>query len=211
MTAPGICVTTRRAWRTQLRELEVQVPHHDTPASSPDSLSAPSSPLTDASELELDLPSPSRDTSVSASSSSKRQRAPSLVHVPKIATRPRKIKKRASSSALASGSSSEAESRQRSVALDEAIYRSDRSRSTSAFPHVKTLAREWWSIEDGSPGDGFVSAADVVRRLAKTYKSREFSTRCGAWEATHCVCKTLGIPTIQTISHSKSRVFQLLI
>ena len=209
-----VCVTTRRAWRTQLRELEVQthaLPPPHTPASSPGSLSAPSSPLTDASELELDLPSPSRDTSVSASSSSKRQRTPSLLHVLRIATRPRKIKKRASSSAYASGSSSEGEGRQRSVALDESIYRSDRSRSTSAFPPVKVLAREWWSIEDGSPGDGFVSAADVVRGLAKTYKSREFSACCGAWDAIHGACKTLGIPTIQTISHSTSRVFQLLI
>jgi len=217
MTAPGTCVTTRRAWKSQLQELEAQAhplpaQPHDTsysPASSP-SLSAPPSPLTDASEF--DLPSPSRDTSVSASSSSKRQRAPSLLDVPKIVTRPRKVKKRASTSAYTSGSSSREESCQRSVALDEPIYRSDRSRSTSAFPPpVKVLAREWWSIEDGSPGDGFVSAADVVRRLAKRYKSCEFSTQCTPWDATHRGRKTLGTPTIQTISHSKSRVFQLLI
>lgn len=185
MTAPGTCVTTRRAWKSQLQELEAQAyslpaQPHDTsysPASSP-SLSAPPSPLTDASELS-DLPSPSRDTSVSASSSSKRQRTPSLLDVPIIVTRPRKVKKRASTSAHTSGSSSREESCQRSVALDEPIYRSDRSRSTSAFPPpVKVLAREWWSFEDGSPGDGFVSAADVVRTLAKGYKSCEFSTHC---------------------------------
>lgn len=186
MTTPEICVTTRRAWKTQLCELEAQAcalptPHpHDTscpPASSPDSFSAPSSPLTDTSEF--DFPSPSRDTSVSASSSSKRQRAPTLVHGPGRATRPRKIKKRASTSARTSASSSRGGSRQRSDALDETIYRSDRSRSTSVFPSpAKAHTREWWSIEDGSPGDGFVSAADVVRGLAKTYKSCEFSTRC---------------------------------
>ncbi|KAH0838739.1 S-adenosyl-L-methionine-dependent methyltransferase [Lanmaoa asiatica] len=179
MMIPEICVTTRRAWRTQLRELEAQAhtlatpQPHDTsypPASSPDSFSAPPSPLTDTSEL--DLPSPSRDTSVSASSSSKRQRAPTLVDAPRIVTRPRKIKKRASTSAYTSGSSSRGESRQRSLALDEPIYRSDRSRSTSVFPPTaKVPTREWWSIEDGSSGDGFVSAADVVQRLAKTYKS----------------------------------------
>ncbi|KAG8220237.1 histone-lysine N-methyltransferase [Butyriboletus roseoflavus] len=181
MTVPEICVTTRRAWKTQLHQLEAQAhalatpsQPHDTsspPTSSPDSLSNSSSPLTDTSEF--DLPSPSRETSVSASSSSKRQRAPTLVDAPRV-TRPGKIKKRASTSARTSRSSSRGESRQRSVALDEPIYRSDRSRSTSAFPPpAKVLTREWewWSIEDGSPGDGFISAADVVRRLTKTYKS----------------------------------------
>ncbi|KAF8554538.1 DOT1-domain-containing protein [Imleria badia] len=176
MTAPTICVTTRRAWKTQLQELDPPPPlqHSDTPASSPDSLSPPSSPLTDTSEF--DFPSPSRDTSVSASSSSKRQRTPSLVDAPQRVTRPRKIKKRASTSAYTSESSSREQSRQRSVALDEPIYRSDKSRSTSVFPSVfpppvKVLTREWRSIDDGSPGDGFVSAADVVRRLVRSYKT----------------------------------------
>lgn len=179
MTAPEICVTTRRAWKVQ--QLEALHPPRDSPGpptSSPDSLSAPSSPLTDTSDLYL--PAPSRATSVSASSSSKRQRAPSLVHGATKATRPRKIKKRASTSAYTSDSSSRGESRQRSVALDEAIYRSDRSRSASVFPtQARRLVREWWSTDDGSPGDGFVSAADVVRRLVKTYKSCElFCNMC---------------------------------
>lgn len=178
MAAPEICVTTRRAWKTQLAQahtLPARQPHHPAypPPSSPDS-----SPLTDTSEL--DCPSPSRETSASASSSSKRQRAPTLVDPPRVA-RPGKIKKRATTSTRTSRSSSRGESRQRSVALDEPIYRSDRSRSTSAFPPpAKVLAREWWSIEDGSPGDGFVSAADVVQRLVKTYKTCESPTRYGA-------------------------------
>ncbi|KAF8439466.1 S-adenosyl-L-methionine-dependent methyltransferase [Boletus edulis BED1] len=166
----GVCVTTRRGWKLQLQELEAPPPTPDTsypPTSSPDS-----SPLTDSSGF--DFPSPSRETSVSASSSSKRQRAPSLAQdAPRVVTRPRKIKKRASTSPYTSGSSSRGESRQRSVALelDEPIYRSDRSRSTSVFPPpVHVLAREWWSLDGGSPGDGFVSAADVVRKLARSYK-----------------------------------------
>lgn len=192
MTAPAICVTTRRAWRTQLQELTTQI---HPPPSSPDSLSPPSSPLTDTSEF--DLPSPSRDTSVSASSSSKRQRTPSLVDAPKIVTRPRKIKKRVRKSAYSSDSSS----RGQSIALDESIYRSDRSRSTSVFPApVKVLAREWWTIDDGSPGEAFVSAADVVRRLAKSYKTCEFSPSCRESHGPHCLSKTLRIPTTQTIS-----------
>lgn len=185
MAARGICVTTRRAWKVQMQELDAQSlpppsPQSYPPTSSPDSLSARSSPLTDTSDF--DFPSPSRETSVSASSSSKRLRTPSLVDAPTIVRRPRKIKKRASTSAYTSRSSSIGESRQISVALDEPIYRSDRSRSTSVFPPaVDLFAREWWSLDDRSPGDGFVSAADVVRKLAKSYKSCEFTTR-GALE-----------------------------
>ncbi|KAN0101057.1 S-adenosyl-L-methionine-dependent methyltransferase [Tylopilus felleus] len=172
-------VTTRRAWKIQLQEevesraVSSQPP--DTsypPTSSPGSLSPPSSPLTDTSDL--DIPSPSRDTSVSASSSSKRQRAPSLLSPPKRVARPQKIKKRTSLSTCTSESSSREESRQGSVPLEEPIYRSDRSRSTSVFPPPdpdNVPATEWWSTEDGSPGEGFVSAADVVCRLAKSYKS----------------------------------------
>ncbi|KIK96870.1 hypothetical protein PAXRUDRAFT_273434 [Paxillus rubicundulus Ve08.2h10] len=176
MTVQEICVTTRHAWKAQLRELEghARAPStaqsHDThpPPSSPESMSGAPSPLTDASEL----PSPSRATSVSASSSSKRQRTSSLVDATLKAAHPWKIKKRASTSTDTSGSSSRGGSRQRSVALDEPIYRSDRSRSTSEFPPpVDVEAMEWWAEEDGSPGGDFVSAADVVRRLAKTYKS----------------------------------------
>ncbi|KAG9310322.1 S-adenosyl-L-methionine-dependent methyltransferase [Chiua virens] len=184
MTTPTICVTTRRAWKDQLRGLDADseslpprnTPHpHDSscPPSSPGSFSIPSSPLTDTSDLGIP-PFPSRDTSVSASSSSKRQRAPSLVDGPSRTARPRKIKKRvkrASACAYTSDSSPE-NSRQRSVALEEPIYRSDRSRSTSVFPApVKMCTREWWTIDNGSPGVGFVSAADVVWRLSKTYKS----------------------------------------
>lgn len=177
-------VTTRRAWKIQLQEevesraVSSQPP--DTsypPTSSPGSLSPPSSPLTDTSDL--DIPSPSRDTSVSASSSSKRQRAPSLLSPPKRVARPQKIKKRTSLSTCTSESSSREESRQGSVPLEEPIYRSDRSRSTSVFPPPdpdNVPATEWWSTEDGSPGEGFVSAADVVCRLAKSYKSCEYFT-----------------------------------
>ncbi|KAF9229829.1 DOT1-domain-containing protein [Gyrodon lividus] len=176
MTVPEICVTTRHAWKAQLREIEAQarvptVQSHDTsrpPSSSPESLSGPPSPLTD----NFDAPSPSPATSVSASSSSKRQRTPSLADATKKAAHPRKIKKRASTSTNTSGSSSRGDSRQRSVALDEPVYRSDRSRSTSVYPPpVGAEVMEWWADEDGSPGEDFVSAADVVRRLVKTYKS----------------------------------------
>ncbi|KAF9242377.1 DOT1-domain-containing protein [Melanogaster broomeanus] len=174
MSVPEICVTTRHAWKAQLRELEARgrtAQCHDTshpPPSSPGSLSGAPSPLTDDS----DALSPSRATSVSASSSSKRQRTPSLADATKKPTHPRKIRKRASASTHTSRSSSRGDSRQRSVVLEEPIYRSDRSRSTSVFPPpVNVQVREWWADGDGSPGEDFVSAADVVRSLAKTYKS----------------------------------------
>ena len=167
-----ICVTTRRAWKTQLRALEDQS-RTGTPPSSPSS-----SPLTDTSDLSP--PEPSRATS------SKRHRAPSLAEMPARVTRSRKIKKRVCDSVYTSGPSSGDESRQRSLTLEEPIYRSDRSRSASVFPpQHKVFHREWWSTEDGSPGDGFVSATDVVRRLAKTYKS----------------CKGLADHGLSTIAH----------
>ncbi|KAI6095754.1 S-adenosyl-L-methionine-dependent methyltransferase [Pisolithus croceorrhizus] len=72
-------------------------------------------------------------------------------------------------------SSSRAASRQRSLALDEPIYRCSSSRSSSTFrpppePGDK-VDRIWWTVDNGSPGPDLVSAASVVRRLAKSYKS----------------------------------------
>ncbi|KAI6153139.1 histone-lysine N-methyltransferase, partial [Pisolithus tinctorius] len=79
------------------------------------------------------------------------------------------------SSAGPSASSSRAVSRQRSLALDEPIYRSSSSRSSSTFriprdPGEKA-DRVWWTDDDGRPGPDLVSAAIVVRQLVKSYKS----------------------------------------
>ncbi|KAL4069240.1 histone methylation protein DOT1-domain-containing protein [Scleroderma citrinum] len=77
--------------------------------------------------------------------------------------------------ATASVSSSRAASRHRSTALDVPIYRTSSSRSSSAFatpPEAEeNLDWVWWTDENGSPGKDFVSAASVIRRLVKSYKT----------------------------------------
>lgn len=60
----------------------------------------------------------------------------------------------------------------------EPVYRGNRSRSGSAFPRPadgREPPREWWIEEDGAPGEGFLSAEEVVKDLMKTYKA------CKSW------------------------------
>ncbi|KAF9478541.1 DOT1-domain-containing protein [Pholiota conissans] len=102
---------------------------------------------------------------------------------------PREVKRlRASSSykqktpkrkaSASSKNSSRAASRQNSLPPSpEPIYRSSRSRSTSMFPTSETEApkvkrnRRWFTDEDGSPGEDYLSSEKVVRRLMKSYKA----------------------------------------
>ncbi|KDQ54976.1 hypothetical protein JAAARDRAFT_134579 [Jaapia argillacea MUCL 33604] len=54
----------------------------------------------------------------------------------------------------------------------EPIFRSSRSRSTSAFPSTETPVPRPCSItETGSPGPSFLSCEDVVKRLMRSYKA----------------------------------------
>ncbi|KAF8624900.1 hypothetical protein AX15_005768 [Amanita polypyramis BW_CC] len=73
------------------------------------------------------------------------------------------------------GRSSRAHSRQQTLAPSpEPIYRSSRSRSTSAYPPTNTdlpfQRRRWCVDDDGTPGPRHVSSEMVVKRLMKTYK-----------------------------------------
>ncbi|KAI6022568.1 histone-lysine N-methyltransferase [Pisolithus marmoratus] len=192
MASGEVSVTTRHAWRVQVeQERERQgTPFNSvdsysdnaalTPSVDPPSLpgSAPSSPLTNASDLSDDdywLPSPKRKrtaNTVSAHPKPKPRRA-KCTH----ARRAFRDHTPADSSAAPSSSPSRAVSRQRSLALEEPIYRSSSSRSSSTFRilpghgHGDNANWVWWTEDDGSPGPDLVSAASVVRQLAKSYKS----------------------------------------
>ncbi|KAG2050153.1 DOT1-domain-containing protein [Suillus hirtellus] len=151
---PDICVTTRRAWKSQMiREQETAGSQaHLLP---PTPVSAETSPEADEPTHFAQIAGPS-----------KRPRILSVAPEPTL--RPPKSKKRATMSA----SSSRTQSRQRSETLDiESIYRSSRSRSTSAFPPADLPRRQLWITEDGSPGENFVSAASVVTVLSRSYKT----------------------------------------
>lgn len=195
MVSGETSVTTRHAWRAQVEQeqrkgqslptcvFEGSVDSYSdnaalTPSVDPPSLpgSTPSSPLTNTSDLSDDdywPPSPKRRRTANAVSASpkpkprrekcSRTRRVTRDHTP------------AESSTTSLVSSSRAASRQRSLALEEPIYRCSSSRSSSTFrpppdPGDK-VDRIWWTDDDGSPGRDLVSAASVVRRLAKSYKS----------------------------------------
>lgn len=60
----------------------------------------------------------------------------------------------------------------------EPIYRSSRSRSTSAFPALDDQcplqSRHWKAPEDGLPGEKHWSSEQTVKRLMKSYKPCKF-------------------------------------
>lgn len=195
MASGEVSVTTRHAWRVQVeqereqRERQSHIPacqftgpmdsYPDNPPSM-DALSlpgsTPSSPLTTTSDLSDDdywQPSPKRKriaNAVAAPPKPKPRRAKCI-----RARRVIRDHTPTDSSAGPSASSSRAVSRQRSLALDEPIYRSSSSRSSSTFriPHDPGEKADWvwWTDDDGRPGPDLVSAAVVVRQLVKSYKS----------------------------------------
>jgi len=152
---PDICVTTRRAWKSQMIR-EQEAAGSQAHLSPPTPVSAETSPEADEPAHFAQIAGPS-----------KRPRILSVTLEPTSC--PPKSKKRATMSA----SSSRTQSRQRSETLDiESIYRSSRSRSTSTFPPADPLHhRQLWITEDGSPGENFVSAASVVTILSRSYKT----------------------------------------
>ncbi|KAG6334088.1 hypothetical protein ID866_5004 [Astraeus odoratus] len=197
MALGEVCVTTRHAWRMQVQQDQFEperepcnpLGHADQGHDSHD-IASPPTPLRSAdpslagSPPASPLTEPSDSTSDDATfwpPSPKRQRT---AHLHKLKP-PKKKRTRstnvtrdhtpASTPATASTSSSRAVSRQRSVAIEEPIYRSSCSRSSSAFPTPPDIESNpdwvWWTNEDGSPGPDFISAASVVRGLAKSYKS----------------------------------------
>ena len=198
MAPADVCVTTRHAWRAQMeqeqrdresRTCDLVMVSGSTKVAlgsssflsvdSPYVTSTPSSPLTTAvdssSDDEFWPPSPKRPRTQSATAGPSKQRSRKTKcarssnvtrdHTP------------ASMTATASASSSRAASRHRSTTLDAPIYRTSRSRSASAFRTPPEMEENpdwvWWTNEDGSPGPDFVSAASVVKRLIKSYKSCE--------------------------------------
>ncbi|KAH7926203.1 DOT1-domain-containing protein [Leucogyrophana mollusca] len=144
-----IYVTTRLAWKAQ--QLADQPPHErprSQGSTTPPSPPAPRPKLTPIARVK-------------SAPAEKRSRPPS----PDAKDRPRP-KKRATPG---SASSSRPASRPRDA---EPIFRASRSRSTSAFPSADApRRRRCWIRENGSPGEDFVSAADVVKGLVRTYKS----------------------------------------
>jgi H3 lysine-79-specific histone-lysine N-methyltransferase len=155
---PEICVTTRHAWKAQMkREQEAAGSQAHLPPPTP--VSAETSPETDEPDHWIAGPS-------------KRPRI--LSTAPDSTLRSLKPKKRANA-CRSRASSSRAQSRQRSETLDvEPIYRNSRSRSTSVLPSTPRH-RQLWITEDGSPGENFVSAASVIKKLSRSYKTCEHS------------------------------------
>ncbi|KAJ8587920.1 DOT1-domain-containing protein [Rhizopogon salebrosus TDB-379] len=151
---PEICVTTRHAWKAQMkREQEAAGSQAHLPPPTP--VSAETSPETDEPDHWIAGPS-------------KRPRI--LSTTPDSTLRSLKPKKRANA-CRSRASSSRAQSRQRSETLDvEPIYRNSRSRSTSVLPPTPRH-RQFWITEDGSPGENFVSAASVIKKLSRSYKT----------------------------------------
>lgn len=158
---PEICVTTRHAWKVQMKR-EKEATTSQAHLSPPTPVSAETSPETDEPNH---LAGPSK--------------RPRISLVPEPTLRPSKPSKRANA-CRSRASSSRAQSRQRSETLDiEPIYRSSRSRSTSVFPPA-LRRRQLWISEDGSPGENFVSAASVIKTLSRSYKTCEHScVLCG--------------------------------
>ncbi|KAG6874651.1 hypothetical protein C0992_007111 [Termitomyces sp. T32_za158] len=85
------------------------------------------------------------------------------------------LPKKARASAPVSRSSSRASSATESrPPSPQPIYRSSRSRSTSAFPawddQCPLQSRDWTAPEDGLPGEKHWSSEQTVKRLIKSYK-----------------------------------------
>lgn len=154
---PEICVTTRRAWKVQMKH-DQEVTSSQAHLSPPTPVSAETSPEADELEHIVQIAGPS-----------KRPRILSTALKP-----PSKVKKRANA-CRSRASSSRAQSRQRSETLDiEPIYRISRSRSTSVLLQAPRH-RQLWITEEGSPGENFVSAASVIKTLSRSYKTCEYS------------------------------------
>ena len=117
---------------------------------------------------------------------------------------PREVKRLRPSPSISSGSSNpESHTKRASTSVStsatrlstpEPIYRSSRSRSTSAFPagttNVVQVERQCWIEEDGCPGEGAVTSEIVVRDLIKTYKQCERDLSASAMLSFTCFCQT---------------------
>lgn len=163
---PDICVTTRRAWKSQMTR-EQEAAGSQAHLSPPTPISAETSPEADEPAHFAQIAGPS-----------KRPRILS------VAPEPTSCLPKSKKCATMSASSSRTQSRQRSETLDvESIYRNSRSRSTSTFtPADLHHHRQLWITEDGSPGENFVSAASVVTILSRSYKTCESScTTCRSY------------------------------
>jgi H3 lysine-79-specific histone-lysine N-methyltransferase len=164
-TSTDIYVTTRRAWKEQqaaeFASTLTLKSFTDSAASTPSSLD--SFIPTTKKRKEPDHPTLSKPKA-------KKSRSPPLINVVKPQPLPLpKAKKRATSSIPSSRQSS----RPRTVASSpEPEHSASRSRSVSAFPPVDTpILRPCWVEEDGTPGLGFISNEDVVRKLIENDKN----------------------------------------
>jgi [histone H3]-lysine79 N-trimethyltransferase len=171
-TSAEIYVTTRRAWKEQQAAEFASAlalnSFSDSAASTPSS-SDSLIPIT-KKRKEPDYPELPRPKA-------KKSRSPPVIHVTKPQPPPLpKAKKRATSSIPSSRQSS----RPRTVASSpDPDYSASRSRSVSSFPSVETpILRPCWIEEDGTPGPGFISNEDVVRKLIENDKNYYKGCEC---------------------------------
>lgn len=164
-TSRGIYVTTRRAWKEQQA---AEFASTLTLSSFTDS--AASTPSSSDSIIPVTRKRKEPDHPTLPQPQTKKSKSPPAIHV----TKPQppllpKAKKRATSSLPSSRQSS----RPRTVASSpEPEYSTSRSRSVSAFPPMETPILRPCSIEeDGTPGPGFISNEDVVRKLIENDKN----------------------------------------
>lgn len=158
-TSADIYVTTRRAWKEQQA-----AEFASTLTLSSFSDSAASTPS--SSDFLIPIPKKRKhpDHNELPLPKAKKSRSPPAIYVTKPQPPPHpKAKKRATSSIPSSRQSS----RPRTVASSpDPEYSASRSRSVSSFPSVETpILRPCWIDEDGTPGHGFISNEDVVRKL----------------------------------------------
>ncbi|KAH7911815.1 S-adenosyl-L-methionine-dependent methyltransferase [Hygrophoropsis aurantiaca] len=166
-----IYVTTRLAWKAQQQQDSLG----DSGSTASNSNTHPITPST--SESSNLKPNPNRKPKLATKTKTKTPHAVQRVrekrtrgYSPDADTTstgssppPHTAKRRATSS--------------RASTLDvEPIYRTSRSRSVSAFPPPDTdtdklSRRQCWTHETGYPGEGFASAAEVVKGLVKRYKA----------------------------------------
>jgi H3 lysine-79-specific histone-lysine N-methyltransferase len=164
-TSADIYVTTRRAWREQQA-----AEFASTLTLSPFTDSAASTPSSSDSLFPVTKKRKEPDHPNLPQPKAKKSRSPPLINVTKPQPPPLpKTKKRSTSSIPSSRQSS----RPRTVASSpEPDYSISRSRSVSAFPPVEIPILRPCSInEDGTPGPGFISNEDVVRKLIENDKN----------------------------------------
>jgi H3 lysine-79-specific histone-lysine N-methyltransferase len=162
-TSTDIYVTTRRAWKEQQA---AEFASTLTLSSFTDS--AASTPSSSDSLLPVTKKRKEPDHPTLSPPKAKKSRSPPVINVTKPQSTP-KSKKRATSSIPSSRQSS----RPRTVASSpEPEHSASRSRSVSAFPPVETpILRPCCIEEDGTPGPGFISNEDVVRKLIENDKN----------------------------------------